>query len=239
MAAGKPQVSKKTIAAKCSDVFLRDTPMFLRYKTGPLDRLAAVSCLGTSTGGMVTVLFGHGAEAGKPPEPGMEVQCQLLSMGVLYLAKGVVSDVATGPHPKVRVMVGEACLGVLLRAQQRYAIRGRLEILEPGGAVHYGYNNYQKMNLSLGGFGGKLPASALPGGEYMGFRLEALVEKGSEPSYDYPALNLEGQVCLRHTSETNDENRIYCGFSFEKLSDVLRGTLEFWLASNNEALKAL
>jgi hypothetical protein len=65
------------------------------------------------------------------------------------------------------------------------------------------------------------------------------VEKGSEPCFDYPALNLEGQAHLRHTSETNDENRIYCGFSFEKLSDVLRGTLEFWLASNNEALKAL
>jgi hypothetical protein len=238
--AAKP-ASKGMTAAKTAAAFTSGLPIFIRFKLGSLDRLIPALCQGVVQPGNILIAqwTEDSARIHNAPEDGMDVQCQLLNFGVLYLVKGRINGTASGRLPRVRIDVSETCVGVKLRAQQRYAIRGKLEILEPGGAVYYAHNNYQKMNLSLGGFGSRLPEAALPKQKFTKFRVEALVERDSQPDLDHPALIFEGEAELRHTDPSSQEGLVYAGFSFTKMDDVNLGTLQFWLATHGQILRAL
>jgi hypothetical protein len=238
--AGRP-AAKEAIVTKTAAVFTTGLPFFIRFRLGSLDRLIPVACQGIVQPGNILIAqwTDESARLSGTPENGMEVQCQLLNAGVLYLVKGVITGSASGRLPRVRISIGDKCIGVKLRSQLRYAVRGKLELLEPGGAVFYAHNGYQKMNISLGGFGSRLPEAALPKQEFTGFRLEALIERDSLPDENYPALVLEGEAALRHTAPSSHEGMVYAGFSYARMNDINTGTLQFWLATHGQILRTL
>jgi hypothetical protein len=229
------------MAYKSASVFSHGHPLFLRFKLASLDRIIPVLCQGiTQPGNILAVQWTEeSARVSQAPVDATEIQCQMLNAGVLYLLKGQVCGSSSGRLPRVRIRVNDKCVGVKLRSQQRYAVRGKLELLEPGGAVVYTPNHHQKMNISLGGFGTRLPESALPMQIFTGFRLEACVERDSLPDETYPPLILEGEAELRHTVPSSQDGMLYAGFSFSKISDIDLGVLQFWIATNSQVLREL
>ncbi len=215
--------------------------MFLRFKLGSLDRIIPVICQGiTQPGNLLVVQWTEdSAQFSQVPPEAMAVQCQILYNGELFLATGEFAGNSSGRLPRVRIRISENCVGIKLRRQQRYAVRGKLEILESCGAVIFAHNTYQKMNIALGGFGIRVPELVAATLKYTGFRFEALVEREAQPDESYPALVIEGEAELRHCAPSSQEGMIYAGFRFSRLSDIATGTLQFWLAAHGQVLRAL
>ena len=215
--------------------------MHVRYKLGKLDRVIPVISQGVSQPGNILVMqwTEDSLQAGGAPADSQEVQCQMLHAGVLYLAKGQVCGSSSGRLPRVRVRVSDHCVGMKLRSQQRYAVRGKLEILEPGGAVGFAHQSFQKMNISLGGFGTNLPEGEIPKQSTISFRIELYVEEDSQAKRDTPPLNLEGKAELRHTQPSSHPSYIYAGFSFDQFGETEQAVLLSWIATNHNDLKPL
>jgi hypothetical protein len=172
------------------------------------------------------------------PRAGLDINCQGLVAGVLYVARGHVEDITPGKNPRVKLHVEERCVAVPLRKHHRWIVQGRLEFSAPGAAPYYVQNLYHEMNVSLGGFGSVLPLDALREDlEAIEAKLDLLVDRQGKPAEDLPGVSVTVAFKVRVKRALEGTANCYAGLEFIDLPESQLNALVFWLNAHESYLR--
>lgn len=241
--------------------FLVDTTLHLRYKRLGEDKLHLVKSL-SFTGGVLLVQWTQEADTqGLPPAVSQEVEIYVIKQGVLYISQGTVIELRPGGRLRLSIKVAAQARRVCLRRHQRYVVRGQLRLGPVDGEFTYEQPSDQEMDVSLGGFGCRLPKTALANpdlivypGEITGadgdgelpqtavamrarINLEVFAENRGRINPNLPSITLHCCVDIRRRIEVEGTGDCNVGFQFLDIRSEELETLKLWLSAHSVHLR--
>jgi hypothetical protein len=167
------------------------------------------------------------------PQEGDKYTCHSMSRGVLYIAVGEITEIATGQLPRVRMRMQDPCLAIPLRQHQRYIVLGLGDLADLTNSKSASIKMPRPMDLSLGGFGFEASEAGWEAGEQVRFSLELFVDQNGQPRRDLPSLQLTGLAYVRSITRLDTGGKLRLGCQFGDLANDQLEQLEFWLTVHN------
>jgi len=241
--------------------FLMDGNVHLRYpQPGGDEKLCPVRSLSVAGGMLIAEWTTEAKTQGLPPENQQDLSIYAMRKGVLHVCSGKVMDTTHNDCQRLRIKVDSSITKVSLRKHQRYVIRGLLSVGPSSGEYTYVQDSDREMDLSLGGFGCRLPRSELDkvisgqGGSASGnygygedidpavmtfsIRLVAYADCCGKANHDLPAVTLVCHAELRRRVRIDHSHLDTAGFQFADMPLDEHETLKLWLAANSLYLRA-
>ena len=211
--------------------------IYLSFKCGLSDTSVPATCVGVQPESSIVVVHWHDTSSSAALEPGLELTCQTIKHGVLYILHGQLAEIAPGRSPRLKLRVEPSCVALPLRRYQRYKVQGRLRLGPEDGAQTYAQNAYHAMNISLRGFGIELPSGTWQVAGEVPFALGLLVERNGTAMTSLPGLEIEGRAVVRKQLEAADGATVYLGLEFTELAESQQSALQFWLTAHQTYLR--
>jgi len=218
---------------RTSTAFVSGVAIHLRkdaWKSAPMVRVDSLGIVQQSPCVLSIQWNENTARSFGRPQAGEKFTCHTMARGVLYVASGEVTEVATGQLPRLRMRMQDPCLALPLRQHQRYYVIGQGDLADLADTKSGSTKIPRRTDLSLGGFGFEVGEAAWELGEQVRFNLEIFVDQHGQPRRDLPSLVLSGLAYVRSiTRLEGSEGRLRLGCQFCELAAEQLEQLEFWL----------
>ncbi len=169
-------------------------------------------------------------------QSGMTVRLSTGEKRILFVVEGTVAQVLPGDPGGVAVTVPAECAGFNRRRHPRYELLAQIQIFPTGESSSVAPSEQVPVDLSLGGFGLRVPDPGWPVGVSVRYQLDMAPVQTASGLNVAPGLRLQGQAILRRRVDQAD-GLMLLGFEFADMSGYRENVLQFWLDTFNVYLR--
>jgi hypothetical protein len=226
------------VTAETFKVFLPGQRVYLQATVGhaPLIALAElVTALPSESRVQLRWLATTALDGGAPDE-GQLVRLSTGEKRILYVVEGRVITLHSGVLTSAIVEVPGQCPGYNRRRHPRYELTASAKAGPDAEHFAFAPASPVSIDLSLGGFGLRLPDPGWPVGLHIFYELEVQSGQTGSGLSAVPAIRLQGAAVIRRRVEQAN-GVILLGCEFEDLSGYRASVLEFWLDTFNVYLR--